>query len=413
MSKPLEGVRVLDLTTFVAAPVCCRLLADLGATVIKIEHPKGDAWRVTSRNYNPARFGDHMNPVFDIYNTGKQLISLNLKSPEGKEVFFKLLEQSDVFVTNTRPEALKRLGIHYEDVKDRFPGLIYAMVLGFGEKGPEAAVPAFDVTAFWARSGFLRDMALDNEAYEPLMPPSSAGDTVVGTTLCAEICAALLRKERTGSGDYVRVSLYQGGIFTFGTMSLATQQPSPRSYPRTRFAGGSAGGVTGTYRCSDGEWMFLSTGGADALYVPRVLRMVGHPELADDPRFLVPEEARKPENIRGIYTLARDAFLEMPRAHWLEQAKLFDVPVVKLNHFCEVAEDEQAIANGFMQKVTYENGDSIMMPASPIIMDSVGELTTQHMPTPGWDTQAVLEDLGYTPEQIEAMEAGGAIRTRQ
>ena len=109
MSKPLEGIKVLDLTTFVAAPVCARLLADLGAEVIKVEPPKGDAWRITSKGFNTIHFSDEMNPVFDVYNAGKKLISLNLKSEEGKEIFFKLMAEADVFVTNNRPDALKRL----------------------------------------------------------------------------------------------------------------------------------------------------------------------------------------------------------------------------------------------------------------------------------------------------------------
>lgn len=102
MQAPLSGIKVLDLSTFVAAPVCCRLLADLGAEVIKVERPDGDAWRTTGKNYRPERFNDQENPVFDIYNTGKKHIALNLKTEAGEEIFFKLLEQADVFVTNTR-----------------------------------------------------------------------------------------------------------------------------------------------------------------------------------------------------------------------------------------------------------------------------------------------------------------------
>ena len=123
MNKPLSHIKVVDLTTFVAAPVCARLLGDLGAQVIKVEHPKGDGWREFGINSN-ARFSHDENPVFDIYNSGKEFISLNLKSPEGKEIFWKLLEEADVFVTNTRPDALQRLGFSYEDVKVRCPRLI-------------------------------------------------------------------------------------------------------------------------------------------------------------------------------------------------------------------------------------------------------------------------------------------------
>ncbi len=158
MSGPLSGIKVVELAAFVAAPSAGRILADLGAEVIKVEAPSGDGWRITGVSYRP-RFNKDENPVFDIYNTGKKFISLNLKTEAGKEAMFKLLEDADVFLTNTRPAGLKRLGLAYEDLKDKYPKLIYALVLGYGEKGPEKDTPAFDTTAFWSRAGFMRDLS--------------------------------------------------------------------------------------------------------------------------------------------------------------------------------------------------------------------------------------------------------------
>ena len=132
--KPLEGVTVVDLSTFVAAPVCGRLLADLGARVIKVEAVRGDTWRGTGHTHVPDRYNKDENPVFDIYNTGKEFISLNLKSPEGKEAMLKLIGSADVFLTNTRPAALKRLGLAPEELREKFPGLVYAILLGYGER---------------------------------------------------------------------------------------------------------------------------------------------------------------------------------------------------------------------------------------------------------------------------------------
>ena len=159
--KPLEGITVIELSTFVAAPVCARFLADMGARVIKIEPPKGDSWRVSGVAYLSHRFSESENPIFDIYNTGKDMVSLNLKTEEGMGIMHQLLEKADVFVTNNRPAALERLGLHYNQLREKYPRLIYAMLLGFGEKGPDAESPAFDTTAFWARSGFMRDMGVD------------------------------------------------------------------------------------------------------------------------------------------------------------------------------------------------------------------------------------------------------------
>lgn len=398
MSKPLQGVRVLDLTAFVAAPVCTRLLSDLGAEVIKVERPQGDAWREVGKIYN-HRFNDDQNPVFDIYNTGKKMIALDLKSENGKAVFWKLLKQADVFVTNTRPEALKRLGLTYEEVKQECPKLIYAMVIGYGEEGPEATVPAFDTTAFWARTGFLRDMAVKNEAYEPLMPPSSIGDTVTGSTLCLEICAALFRRSQTGLGDYVTSSLYHNGIFSMGTMTIMSEQPGGRVFPRTR----ESAGIISTYRCADDEWVLLANGGS-AAYMPRIFEMLGLSHLL--------EVWRKPGNNQAMVKAFADAFMTKTSTEWVAAAAEADVPLVRMNHFEEVNHDPQAWANGFLENVTFRTGEEMVMPNSPIRMQSVGKLKTVPAPSIGWDTAEVLESLGYTEEEIKAMAENGEIRVR-
>ena len=213
MKKPLEGIKVLELSTFVAAPVCARLLGELGAQVIKVERPEGDQWRTTGVSFLPSRFSDAENPVFDIYNSGKKHIALNLKAPEGMEAFHKLLSQSDVFITNTRPKALERLGLAYEQVKEKYPSLVYAMLIGYGEKGPEAEKPAFDTVAFWSKSGFLMDQSVKSEHSMPVVPPSSAGDTASGMFLMGEICAALLR--RKSSSDCRRLISLACWVFRY------------------------------------------------------------------------------------------------------------------------------------------------------------------------------------------------------
>ena len=406
MAKPLEGIRVVDLTTFVAAPVCGRLLSDLGAEVIKIEHPKGDGWREFGINYN-IRFDDDENPVYDIYNSGKKFISLNLKSPEGKEIIGKLLEKADVFLTNTRPDALKRLGLSYEELKERYPRLIYAIVLGFGEEGPEAARPAFDTTAFWTRSGFLRDMAPMTDSYVPISPPSGVGDTVTGYSLLAQICAALLGRERTGKGDCVRAGLYHTGIFTMGTMQIITQEPWGRKYPMTREQVGPPGGC---YRCADGEWLFLANGQL-SVSLPKMFTMIGRPDLIGDERFTT-REARS-QNAEFLYKLFVDAYKTKPCSEWIELSKEVDLPLVRMNHFADVSKDEQAWANGYLENMVCPNGETVVMPRSPISMDSVGEIVTTPAPNIGHHTAEVLRSLGYTDEQIETMETAGAVFTEK
>ena len=402
MSRPLSGVKVVELATFVAGPVTGRLLADLGAEVIKVERPDGDAWRVTGVSYRPERFTDDENPVFDIYNAGKKHVSLNLKSEAGMEAFHRLLADADVFVTNTRPNALKRLGLSYDDLKERYPGLIFAILLGYGEEGPYARMPAFDTSAFWAKSGFLLDLAADGEGYSPVQPPFSMGDTVTGYMLMGEICAALYRKKETGLGDCVRAGLYHNSIFTMGTMAIISQPPFGQVFPKIRAMHSAPGG---DYCCADGKWIYMS-GYADRNAV--VHTMLGLEWMTEDPRFATP--ADRARNRQAYYECVRDAFLSQTSDYWIKKAKEYDLPLVRMGHFSEISQDEQAWANDYLEEVTFRSGNVDVMPRSPIEMESVGKLETVPAPAIGADTETVLKRLGYTEAELAEMSRSGAIR---
>jgi len=403
MSKPLSGVKVVELATFVAAPSCGRLLADLGAEVIKVESPKGDTWRGTGTRYVPGHFTADNNPVFDIYNAGKHFVALNLKDEQGKEAMMKLLEDADVFLTNTRPAALKRLGLSYEDIQSRCPKIIYASLLGYGEKGPDAAKPAFDSVAFWSRSGFLYDQQIKSDNFAPINPPFGMGDTVSGYLLLAEICAALYRRKETGEGDVVNSSLFHNGLFVTGTMSIINQKPFGRNYPVTRVGHGVPGGM---YRCSDDNWVYVGTSSNNVL-IPLICKAIGRPELFEDPAYFRPDCTIVDAN--KVYEAFRDAFLTKPSNFWLQQAEILDFPMMLVNRYSTVQEDEQAWANDYLERVTSPSGEVNVMPSSPIEMRSVGKLETIPAAQIGADTRRVLADLGYSEAQIEAMlEAGAA-----
>lgn len=403
MNKPLSGIRVLEFSTFVAAPVAARMMADLGAEVIKVERPEGDPWRITGVNYISKRFSDQENPVFDIYNSGKKHIALNLKTEEGMAAFHKLLESTDVMITNTRPKALKKLGLDYEDLKERYAKLIYAILLGYGEKGPDKDMPAFDTSAFWARGGFLRDMGLAGEHYSPVQPPSSMGDTVSGYLLLAEICAALYRRTQTGLGDCVRSGLLHNSIFTMGTMNIVTQFPEFKQYPVDRPSSAVPGN---DYQCADGDWIFIS--GYNAALYAKMHTMIGREDLSEDEELKTP--AGRWNRRAEYYEIFRQAFLTQPATYWLQKAKELDIPMTRMNHFRDICKDEQAWANDYLEHVTFPNGEVGVMPTSPIEMDSVGLPVTQVAHGIGEDTDEVLANIGYTPEQIVAMRQNGAVK---
>ncbi|MBR6530657.1 MAG: CoA transferase [Clostridia bacterium] len=403
MNKPLSNIKVVELADYVSAPVCARILADLGAEVIKIERASGNVWRETGKASCPKKFTDAENPGYDINNTGKRHIVLNLKTPQGLEACHKLLETADVFVTNMRVQALCRLGLDYESVKDKYPRLVYAIGLGYGEKGPDANNPAFDHTAFWARTGFLLDMAPLSEDYHPVFPPSSVGDNFTGMTLAVEVCAALFNRISTGRGDYVRSSLFHNGIFAMGAMQIATQGKDGTVFPRTREKHGVA---YGDYKCKDGRYVYIAAGYAEKL-IAKVFSIIGREDLIDDPRFNSSES--RLANAEEMYSIISSAMLQRTSDEWLAFAREADIPMVKMQHFSEVSEDEQALANGYVQDVTYPSGKTYKIASSPIEMDSIGELFTAPTKPIGADTEAVLREVGYSDEELSNLRKSNII----
>ena len=396
--KPLDGITVIDLTTYVAAPVCARLLGELGARVIKIEAPKGDNWRNTSIGFAPHRFTQVENPVFDIYNSGKDMICLNLKNEEGMSIMHQLLSGADVFITNNRPAALERLGLHYDQLKEKYPRLVYGIVLGFGEKGPEADKPAFDTTAFWSRSGFLRDTAVKNRDYYPVEAPSGVGDSYTGTNLAMQVLAALLQRQQTGKGQYVKSALFHIGAFAMASMTVKGQRPFGDPMPLTRW---DARPAVGAYRCADDEWIFLS-----GITPAKLGEMCGRPEVMKDPIW---DPANLSNTRKERWSVMQEMMLTKTSDEWMKLFEPLGTPTVRMAHFADVSEDEQAWANGYVEKVEYANGNADVVPSIPLDMECLERGKTQPTRRLGQDTARVLSELGYTDEQVAALAADGVI----
>ena len=209
MSKPLEGVKVIELATFIAAATAGRFMADLGADVIKIESAKGDPLRYTAPSEGRP-LDMYENTTWDLENGNKRCISLNMKTPEGKEAFFKLLDSADVLITNWRVQALQRAGLDYESLKERYPKLVYAIVTGYGEYGPDKDLPGFDFTAFFARGGYFETLRQRSDV--PFNGAPGVGDHNVGMNLVAGILAALYQAKTKGVGEKVETSLFESAV---------------------------------------------------------------------------------------------------------------------------------------------------------------------------------------------------------
>ena len=399
--KPLEGIRVIELANYVAAPIVCRICADLGAEVIKLEGRGGDAWRATSLGHTKTDHGE--NPLFDIFNVGKKSISLNLKSPEGKEVFHKLLEGADVLVTNTRNQSLVKLGLDYESLKEKYPRLIYATLTGYGYEGPDCNAPGFDNIAFWSRSGFAADMTFDAPGSYPVNSRYAMGDTIAGTTLFGGVMTALYQREKTGKGDFVTMSLYNAGIWAFGGSIVMAEKPYCHEFPEKRNFGIP---TNLPYRCADGEWIRCtffeferySERYFGALGIPNVLSELGVVTMAD-----------AMDAAETLVPMFEKIFVTKTSDEWLKIFRELDIVSGKINHFADVLEDEQAWANEYIQKYTCQNGNERILPTCPVRLGSQGAIKLGKPMQYGENNEEVMASLGYSDEQIRELFEKGAL----
>ena len=226
---PLAGIKVVEMCTYVAGPATVRVLSDMGAEVIKIEAPVGDAQRTQGAAFG-AKKTETEDPTFDLNNTNKNLICVNTKTPEGLEIFDKLVADADIFVTNTRTKSLKQFGMDYETMHAKYPGLIWAQMRGYGEYGVEKDSPGYDAVCWAARGGVAGTFC--ERGTSPAIAPDQPGDYNCAIMLAAGILGALVNKLRTGKGDKVTVNLYHGALWAGGIGIVATQFGSP--YPKSR-----------------------------------------------------------------------------------------------------------------------------------------------------------------------------------
>ena len=325
MGKPLEGIKVIELANYVAAPIVGRILADMGAEVIKVEGRGGDAWRNTSASHTGTGWDE--NPLFDLYNAGKKSLSLNMKTPQGKEIFFRLLEKADVFLTNTRQQSLVKLGIDYDSVKDRFPRLIYATLTGYGYEGPDCNAPGFDNIAFWSRPGFSADMTIDASGSYPVNSRYAMGDTISGTTLFGGVMTALFQRERTGKGDFVTMSLYNAGIWAFCGSIVMSEKPYEHRFPEIRNMGIP---MNLAFKCADGEWIRCTIFEFDR-YAYKFFDAIGvTKEMEELGVTTLDLSMEKAEQIVPIY---EPRFLEKTSDEWLKIFADLDIVCGRLNHF--------------------------------------------------------------------------------
>jgi crotonobetainyl-CoA:carnitine CoA-transferase CaiB-like acyl-CoA transferase len=380
----LEGFSVVELGMWVAAPAAATMLADWGADVIKVEAPTGDPNRYTLRHV-----GQDIDsaPPFETDNRGKRGIVLDLRSEDGKEVLERLLERADVFVTNLRPGALERLGLDPEELRERHPRLVVGTLTGYGWAGAERDRAGYDVSAFWARPGIA---AMLNPAGEP--PPGirpGLGDRTAAANLVAGVLAALLRRERTGEGGVVDVSLLRSGTYANGN-DLALQNffgRRGRTRPRTEHESP----LYNCYRAADDRWFWL-VGLEGGRHWPGVVKALGREDLSDDERFATGKARRG--HVRELIAVFDEEFAKRPLAEWAARFDAEGVWWAPVQTLAEVSADPQAEAVGaFVEQPGMGDAPPLRTVATPVRFWGVDEKPRAGAPTLGEHTDDVLREL--------------------
>lgn len=404
MSKPLEGIRVVELATFIAAASAGRFMADLGADVIKIESAKGDPLRHTAPSEGRP-LDMYENTTWDLENGNKRCISLNMKDPAGKEAFFKLLDTADVLITNWRIQALERAGLDYETLKVRYPKLVYAICTGYGEYGPDKDLPGFDFTAFFARGGYLD--SLRQRGTVPMNVVPGLGDHNVGMNLAAGICAALLQAKLKGVGEKVETSLFESAIFNMGMMIQASNYEGiAQNYPID--VRKSANPFNAAWRTKDDR--FIQTCMPDFnTYYKAFITAVGREDLADSQEYFPILTCQEKGLTSELYDIVMDAFSKKTVAEWTLILEAADIPFALAKNWMEIRNDKQAEANNCFYDMTYSNGNTRRLVRLPVKFQEMGVPEYKTGPLIGEQGAEVLKELGYEDAQIKEMQDKGAL----
>lgn len=400
--RPLEGIKVVELGTHVAVPAAARLFADWGAQVIKVESTTGDLWRQFGINCG-APTTDEENPVFSIPNSNKEIVAVNLKSEAGKDVLFHLLKDADVFMTNVRGDALRRLGLDYEHLKEQFPALVYFHFTAYGNEGPQAPVPGFDVAAFWAAGGAMMDWP--SEEGQTMSPGSAFGDMTVSATVASGVLAALLGAQRTGKGCFLTTSLYATSLW-YNHADLISLQPQYKK-PRHKIPGHVGNPFSRTYVCKGGSRVLLGGINFDIAW-PKGLKVMGLEEYLNDERYHTQGAYWK--NGQPLTERLEAMFLTETAEEWVKRFLAADVVAQKVVSAEEVPDSIQAWVNGYLTEVDYPTtGNKTVLPNTPIKFEGAEPAFTGPVGGIGCDTRAVLLRCGYSDEEINAMLRQGVV----
>lgn len=394
---PLEGVRIIDMTSVVMGPYATQILADFGADVIKLEAPSGDTTRQVPPMCNPG-----MGSTYLHVNRNKRSLVLDLKHPDGLAALFKLVETADVLIYNVRPKAIERLGISYEKLSKINPRLIMVCLVGFGQDGPYAADPAYEDLIQGLTA--VPSMLVDAGSEAPHFVPLSFNDRAVGLNGAIALVSALYRRERTGRGQQIEVPMFETMVqSTYGDHMAGLTFDPPRGEPGYKR---QLNKERRPYRTLDGSLCVIA-------YTDKhwraFLSLVGQPnKMEEDARFS--SISSRTEHAHSVYAFMAEEMAKRTTAQWLADLKRADIPAARLHTLHSMLEDPHLVATGFFQTVDHPTEGRIRQMAIPSKWSESQPTIRTLAPRLGENTVQVLREAGLDNARIEQLLANGAAK---
>ncbi len=425
MTGALDGIRVVEFSEIIAGPVSGVLLSDLGADVIKVEPPWGDPWRGSPTRVGPPEAKETRG--FIAVNRGKRSIRLDLTKSEGVKVVHRLVGESDVVITNHRPDVPAKLGIDYDTLSAIKPDLVYCEITAFGRSGPESAKPGYDII-MQARTGLMASNGMVDNGVPRGLRGSPPIDFATGYAVAQGVLAGLFHRERTGRGQKIETSLLSNALY-IQTLPLTYVPSSPSAQsrmitedlPAIREAGLPYPDINGLYQqdaraqayrpyyrtFQTKDWVIA----VGCLSEPLCKKMADAMEL-DDPRFSPGYDQQSEEALassRQVVLEAERKFLEQPASHWIGLLERAGVPVAPLKFVEEMVFDEQAIANGLIVEQEHPLAGTVRTAGPVFKMTDSPTAAEVSSPRLGEHSLEVLVELGYSEPEIETLIESGAV----